>query len=128
MQARGKNNITNYGLSRTDLVRILLSTLFSQEILDMFVVLHDSSVFSWIEWRWFCFKELLVHVKDSACAIYFVAHIVGPSLMKVWAVWSVGCCFFAGRVLAFRLGFSPMSTVIIVELKKLLREQSRSGV
>lgn len=128
MQTRGKNNITKYGLSRTDLVRILPSSLFSHEILDTLVVLHDSSMFSWIEWRCFCFKELLVHVKDSACAIYCMAHIVGPSLMKAWAPWSVGCYSFAARVVAFRLGFSPMSTVIIVEQKKLVREESRSRV
>lgn len=113
MLTRG-GDITEYGLSRTDLVRILPSTLISHEILDTLVVLHDSSVFSWILWRWFCFKELLLHVKDSACAIYCMAHIAGPSLMKVWDGWSVECYSFASRALAFRLAFLPMSTVIIV--------------
>lgn len=92
MQTRGENTITKYGLSRTNLLKILPSTLTSLERLNTLLVCHESSVFSCVR-KWFCFKELLVHVKDSACAMYCVTHIAGHPLMKVWAAWSVGCYF-----------------------------------
>ena len=38
---------------------------------------------------------------------------VGPSFMRLWACWFVGCYSFAGRALGFRLVVSAMHTVMV---------------
>ena len=40
-------------------------------------------------------------------------YTMGPSLMRLWACWFVGCYSFAGRVLGFRLVLSAMYIVMV---------------
>lgn len=64
-----------------------------------------------------CFKGLLMHVKHSACAIYCLVQLVGPSLIMAWVGWFVGFFSLAGRVLGLGQWFSPMCSVIIAVCK-----------
>ena len=43
-------------------------------------------------------------------------YAVGPSFMRLWACWFVGCYSFAGRALGFRLvsGFSHATVMVAV--------------
>lgn len=68
-----------------------------------------------------------MYVKHSPCDIYCLAHIVGPSFVRVWAGWFVRC----HSLVAFSnvvSGFQQCDWLQCVEQKKLLRKEARSEV